>query len=155
MNSSKISKGALVMAGAVFVLVTLAGGLVVLPTQEARGGWIYVKEQPTVVISPLPIPYKRRVKVTIAGSGFEPGQDVELHVVMGGVPSDISSLVKPDLEVNEYGAFHVEWTLNREIRAKLLEPTAYTLEVVDQDGNVLAHAPLVLVKEEDEKKKKK
>ena len=74
---------------------------------------------------------------------------------MGGVPSDISSLVKPDLEVNEFGAFHVEWTLNREIRAKLLEPTAYTLEVVDPDGNVLAHAPLVLVKEEDEKKKKK
>lgn len=155
MNNKLFSRGMLLAAGIAFVVTAIFGSMVFLPVEEAAGGWIYVKEQPKLVVSPLPIEYKRKVKVTIAGSGFDPEQDIELHIVMGGVPSDISTLVKPDLDVNEFGAFHVEWVLNREIRAKLLEPTAYTLEAVDGDGNVLAHAPFVLVKEEAPAKKKK
>ncbi len=155
MNHKKVvSRGLLLAAGAIFVVGGFLGTAVFWPAPEATGGWIYVKGEPSLTISPTPVPYKRKVKVTIAGSGFEPNQEVELHIVMGGVPSDISGLVKPEPEPNEYGAFMVQWTLNREIRAKLLEPTAYTLEAVDENGTVLAHAPLAFVEEKKEKKKK-
>ena len=73
---------------------------------------------------------------------------------MGGVPSDISFLVKPRPTPNEHGAFAAVWTLDREIRAKLLEPTAYTLQAVDENGTVLAHAPLVLQEVKAKEKKK-
>ncbi len=150
-----IFRSLLLVAGAAFVAVGFLGTAVFLPVPEATGAWVYVKGEPSLVVSPLPVPYKRKVKVTIAGSGFEPNQEVELHIIMGGVPSDISSLVKPQPKANEYGAFVVEWTIDREIRAKLLDPTPYTLEAVNEDGTVLAHAPLAFVAEKKEKKEKK
>lgn len=155
MNHKKIILRSLALAAGIALVATaFVGTAVFFPAKEATSGWVYVKEAPVLVVSPTPIPYKRREKVTIAGSGFEPNQEIELHIVMGGVPSDVSSIVKPDPKPNEYGAFASEWTLNREIRAKLLEPTAYTLEAVDENGTVLAHAPFVLEKVEEKKKKK-
>lgn len=155
MKHKKIfQQGLLLVAGAAFIGVVFLGSAIFLPFPQATGGWVYVKQQPSLVISPLPVAYKRKVKVMIAGSGFEPKQEIALHIVLGGVPSDISFLAKPKPEPNEYGAFATEWTINNEIRAKLLEPTAYTLEVVDEDGSVLANAPLVFVQEKKEAKKK-
>jgi hypothetical protein len=48
------------------------------------------------------------------------------------------------------------WKLNREIRRKLLKAnTAYTLTIVDVDGNTVGTAPLVFDKAKKKKKKKK
>lgn len=131
----------------------LAGG-VFLRLPEATGGWVYIKEQPNLIVSPFPVPYQRKASVMIAGSGFEPKQEISLQIDMGGVPSDISFMVKPRPVANEHGAFSSEWIVDGEIRAKLLSPTAYTLRAVDENGFVLAHTPLVFVAAKKEEKKK-
>jgi hypothetical protein len=105
-----------------------------------------------VMVSPSPVPYQRKVKVTISGSGFAPNQDLELLMPIGGVPTDISSMVKPKPKTDAQGAFTTVWILDNEIRGKLLEPTKYTLEVSDADGEVLAKAPFVFDKVEAKKK---
>lgn len=126
-----------------------------LRSSQAEGGWVYVKESPRLVVSPLPIPYQRKTAVTIAGSGFEPKQEISLHIELGGVPSEISFMVKPRPVANEFGAFSTEWILDNEIRAKLLSPTAYTLRAEDENGSVLAHAPFVFAAPKKEAKKDK
>jgi hypothetical protein len=108
-----------------------------------------------VTISPTPVDYRRKTVVVITGSGFKPKQQLGLRLVMGGVLSDISSSVKPPPVANEYGAFSSNWLLDGEIGAKLLTPTAYTIFVVDQDGNTLATAPLSFKPEEKKPAKKK
>ncbi|MFQ5684215.1 MAG: hypothetical protein ACE5HC_13185 [Candidatus Binatia bacterium] len=109
-----------------------------------------------VAVSPTPVAYKKKVKVLIAGSGFKPKQELGIRVMMGGVLSDISFLVKPRPIANKYGAFASVWKLNREIRRKLVKPgTAYTITVVDQDGNSVGTAPLVFDKAKKKGKKKK
>jgi len=77
-------------------------------------------------------------------------------VMMGGVLSDISFLVKPRPIANEFGAFASTWKLRgREFKRGLLKAgTAYTVTIVDEDGNTLATAPLVIDKAKKKKKKK-
>jgi hypothetical protein len=133
------------------VLGTLAAFLVVgalvgenlLRSSQAEGGWVYIKESPKLVVSPVPIPYQAKTIVTIAGSGFEPKQEISLQIELGGVPSDISFMVRPRPIANEFGAFSSQWALGGEIKGKLLLPTAYTLRAEDENGNLLAHAPFV------------
>ena len=137
----------------------LAGGLLagenLLRSSKAEGGWVYIKESPRLVVSPMPIPYQRKTRVTIAGSGFEPKQEVSLQIELGGVPSDISFMIRPQPVANEFGAFSSEWLLDGEIRTKLLSPTAYTLRAEDENGSVLAHAPFVFAAVKKEAKKTK
>ena len=105
-----------------------------------------------VTVSPSPVPYQRKVKVTISGSGFAANQELELLLPIGGVPTDISGMVKPKPKSDAKGMFSTVWTLDGEIRGKLLEPTSYTLEVMNTDGEVLAKTPFVLQKVEKKKK---
>jgi hypothetical protein len=93
--------------------------------------------------------------VRISGSGFEPKQEISLQIELGGVPSDVSYMMKPRPVANEFGAFSSEWLLDGEIQGKLLSPTAYTLRAEDENGSVLAHAPLVLVAAKKEAKEVK
>lgn len=140
---------------AVFLVMGAMAGENLLRSSQAEGGWVYIKQSPTLIVSPLPIPYQRKTAVTIAGSGFEPKQEVSLHIELGGVPSEISFMVKPRPVANEFGAFSTEWILDNEIRAKLLSPTAYTLRAEDENGSVLAHAPFVFAAVKKEAKKDK
>lgn len=140
---------------AAFLILGAPVGENMLRSSQAEGGWVYVKESPKLVVLPLPIPYQRKTAVTIAGSGFEPKQEVSLHIELGGVPSEISFMVKPRPVANEFGAFSTEWILDNEIRTKLLSPTAYTLRAEDENGSVLAHAPFVFAAEKKEAKKSK
>ena len=84
------------------------------------------------------------------------GKELGIRVMMGGVLSDISFLVKPQPIANEFGAFASVWSLNREIRRKLLKSgTAYTLTIVDENGDTLATAPLMMGKAAKKGKKSK
>jgi len=136
------------------VIVLIVGSVYLLPNGNVTGGWVYVKDSPVVTVNPTPIPNKSNVEVTIAGSGFEPNEELGLRIVMGGVMSDVRHQVKPKPVANEYGAFASEWKLGRELR--LLKPGAYSMMVVNDDGDVLAHAPFVLEAKpmKDAKKKK-
>ncbi len=108
-----------------------------------------------VAVSPTPAK-PTKGKILIAGSGFKPKQELGIRVMMGGVLSDISFTVKPRPIVNEYGAFASTWGLRgREFKRGLLKAgTAYTITVVDEDGNTLGTAPLVFEKAKKKKKKK-
>jgi hypothetical protein len=138
--------------GMAFLIVTVAG-VYLAPRGDANGGWIYVKEDPVLRVAPTPIPNKKGAKVTIAGVGFEPKQELGLRIMMGGVMSDIRHQVKPAPTTNEEGAFASEWTLGNELR--LLGSGAHTISVVNEEGDVLAHAPFVVAEAEKKAKSKK
>lgn len=154
MKQRILGKAVLSVAGAAFVAAAFVGSALFVPIPQAEAQWVFIKEQPSLAVSPLPVPYKAKAKVMIAGSGFEPKQEVNLQIAMGGVPSDISFLVKPRPVANQYGAFASEWILAGEIRRKLLEPTAYTLQAVDENGFVIAQTALVFMAEKKAAKKK-
>jgi hypothetical protein len=140
------------ICGMAFLILTVAG-VYLVPRGDANGGWIYVKEDPVLRVAPTPIPNKKGVKVTIAGVGFEPKQELGLRIMMGGVMSDVRHQVKPAPMTNEEGAFYSEWTLGNELR--LLGPGAHTIAVVNEEGDVLAHAPFVVAEAEKKAKAKK
>lgn len=135
-----------------FFLTALLGntGCSVGPRQDAS--MAMGSSEPTVTISPNPVEYKRKVKVTISGSGFEPKQQLGFLITIGGVPSDIRGLVKPPLPVtDEKGEFSTVWVIDREIRRKLLQPTSHTIEVIDEDWRPLASATFAFKKPENQK----
>ncbi len=107
-----------------------------------------------VAVSPTPVKPKKG-NLLIAGSGFKPNQELGIRVMMGGVLSDISYMVKPRPVANKYGAFASTWKLKGRYFKLLKAGTTYTLSVVDMDGNTLGTAPLVIDKGKKKKKKKK
>ena len=107
-----------------------------------------------VTVLPKKVEYKRG-SVFITGSGLKPNQEVGIRVMMGGVLSDVSYLVKPRPKTDANGTFATVWSLNREIRRKLLEMGKNTLTIVDDDGNELAKGTINFVKAKASKKKKK
>ena len=124
-----------------------------LTSHQAFGGWIYVAEAPNVTVTPGVVPLSKGAKVTIAGSGFKEGEELGIRLIMGGVVSDIRHQVKPVPKVNEYGAFYSEWVLGNESR--MLPEGAMTLSIVNAEGEVIAHAPLVWEKPAKKESKKK
>ena len=147
------SKKKLLAIGALFVTTALGGSLTNGCAQGDSGASGRLRSSPKLTVSPSPVPYERKTKVNIAGSGFAPNQELELQIPIGGVLTDISGMVKPAPKTNDQGAFSAQWILDNEIRGKLMEPTAYTLEVLNSDGKVLAKVPFVLEKVEAKKKK--
>ena len=141
-----ISTQTALAVGGMLMAAALAGSPANVRAQGTSGSTVKTMSDPKLEVSPSPVPYQRKVKVTISGTGFAPNQELELQVPIGGVPSDISAMVKPAPKTNAQGAFKTVWILDNEIRGKLLEPTQYTLEVLSADGKVLAKAPLVLEK---------
>ncbi len=104
-------------------------------------------------VSPTPLKPKKG-KLLIAGSGFKPKQKLGIRLVMGGVLSDISFMVKPRPVANKYGAFASTWKLKGRYFKMLKAGSVRTVWIVDQDGNTLATAPLVIDKKKKKKKKK-
>lgn len=148
--SKLFTRRAAIVAIAAFFAVSIGG--VIKPLGTAQGGWIYVKEQPVLRVAPTPVPNKKGV-ITIAGVGFEPNQELGLRLVMGGVMSDIRHQVKPTPKTDKTGAFASSWNINRELR--LLGPGVHTLMAVNEDGDVIAQAPLVIDKKAKKSKGKK
>ncbi len=118
-------------------------------------GSAVAQAEPEVTILPDKVEYKRNVQAVITGSGFKPNQEIGLRIMMGGVLSDISYLVKPRPITNKNGSFASIWTLNREIRRKLITLGSHDLTAVDEDGNELAVGKLTFKKARAAKKKKK
>jgi hypothetical protein len=151
--SKNISRQSALALGGIFLATALGGGgSTPMRAQAAMAASVKAMTDPKVMISPSPVPYERKVKVTISGSGFAPNQELELLLPIGGVPSDISAMVKPKPKTDAQGAFSTVWILDNEIRGKLLEPTQYTLEVANSEGKTLAKTPFVLKKGASKKK---
>ena len=87
-----------------------------------------------------PISGKPRSKVTIRGSGFVPGEKIEIIIVVDGVPSELGR--KPMIkEANELGAFKTDSGIPR-----VAKPGMYTVKATGDKGTV-AVAPLDVEKE--------
>jgi hypothetical protein len=138
---------------AMVILMVTVAGVYLAPRGDASGEWIYVKEGPVVQVSPTPVPYKKATMITIAGVGFEPNTELGIRIEMGGVISDIRHQVKPTPKTDKDGAFMSQWTLGNEMR--LIGSGVHVIRIVNEDGDVLAHAPFVLGQQEKKAEKKK
>ena len=128
----------------IFTILLVLGAFAIslfLPTAGMAGG---MGAKPTITVTP-DITGSKKVNFIIAGSGFEPNQELQLELYMDGVSSLIHHSVKPKMVPNELGAFAGVWTASREFKKKLLKPLpmVYTLTVLDKDFNILATAPLL------------
>ena len=139
-----------ILAAAFFLSVLSS----VAPLSLGGFGESFAQAGGNVTVLPEKVEYKRG-PVFITASGLKPNQEVGIRVMMGGVLSDVSYLVKPRPKTDSNGTFATVWSLNREIRRKLLEMGKNTLTIVDEDGNELATGTINFVKAKATKKKKK
>ena len=146
-NSFKITATRVVRISFSFVLSLTILGLLTLTHVKAENSeaQIFQNSVPNITVTPTVAEYKPGVKVLISGSGFEPEQKLRIFITMGGVPSGLHFMVKPEPVPNDLGAFASVWSLRREIARKLLEPlpTVYTISVETQEGKTLCTAPLL------------
>ena len=127
----------------------------------ARGAYFSCNQSGTgttcFAVSPTPVKPKKG-KLLVAGSGLKPGQVLYIHTTMDNIWSDITYLVAGKgkmLVANKYGAFASWWKLKPRYFKKLLIPgKVYTLSLVDESGQELGSAPLVIAKAKSKKKKK-
>ena len=121
--------------------LTLSGFLIIFWLTPILAG-----DVPSITVTPSVVEYKSGVSVLISGSGLAPKQKLKLFVFsMGGLPSGIHYMVKPQPLPNDFGAFASIWKPGREISRKLLEPLpmVYTLSVEDDKGKTLCTTPLL------------
>ena len=152
-NKARLTRISAIL-GAAFFLSVLSSAAPVAWLSGAQDSVAIAGMGPELGVLPAKVEYKRRVQAFISGSGFKPNQEIGIRIMMGGVLSDISYLIKPRPIANDNGAFASVWTLNREIRRKLLTIGSHDLTAVDEDGNELAMTKLTFKKAASKKKKK-
>jgi hypothetical protein len=140
---------------AVFVMVSLLGCTTMgIGKKGAKEG--LAQPGPTVMVATPNVKMSSKVKITIVGTGFKPGQEVSLvFTTADGVQADIGYALKPKPVANKIGAWATTWSAGRYVKRKLVKEGAYTITVTDSDYNVLAHAPVAFYKKKAKKKKKK
>ena len=107
---------------------------------------------PTVVVVSPMVKMGKKTEVSIVGCGFTPGQEIKLVFKdVNGIMTNIGDDLKPELKVNENGAWHTTWSCGRLISRKLVMEGAYVLTVTDSDYTPLAQAPLAFYEEKEEK----
>ena len=97
-----------------------------------------LSEGPKLEVFPKSVEYKPGVTVKIVGSGFKPKQEVGLVIMLDGMMSDISFMVKPRPVADDQGNFTSVWKPKREISRKLIKPEENLIEAVDENGKTLA-----------------
>lgn len=77
--------------------------------------------------------------ILLFASGLEPGQEVGVRTMMGGVMSDVSFLAKPSIQkADANGAVASIWSVRGRTLSRLMKNGTYSIELVDADGNTLA-----------------
>jgi hypothetical protein len=95
---------------------------------------------------------EKGAKVTILGTGFQPGQ--EIHILLkshDGVLTDIGETLKPKPVPNKLGTWVTVWTCGDHL--KNIKAGAYTFTVTTPDYDFLAHTPVAFYTEEKPEKK--
>ena len=102
---------------------------------------------PNLVVTPMIVPLDGDSQVILAGSGFEPGQEISVFIrdPRYGALSDLRGLVDPEPLVNEQGSWASAWTFGRYISRGIFTEGLYQIWVADENGVALASAPLGLV----------
>lgn len=131
-----------------FALISLAAALVfgsgvaTVDAQPASAGLAPAR----VTTIPLVVPLEKKSTVLIAGSGFEPNQEIFIAVRSAdGILTEISGRVKPPVfSANEDGAFATTWDLGRWAKRKIGAEGIYTLQVVNGVYELTASTPFAL-----------
>ncbi|MFQ6078424.1 MAG: hypothetical protein ACE5NJ_04715 [Thermodesulfobacteriota bacterium] len=138
---------------AVIVVVGLVGCTTMgLGKKEAKEG--LAQPGPTVMVATPMVKMSKKAKITIVGTGFQPGQEVSLlFTTADGVQADIGYALKPKPVANKIGAWATTWSAGRYIKKKLIKQGAYAITVADSEYNILTHAPVAFYKAKKKKKK--
>ena len=132
----------------VALILSLVIGLLVVSGSNLLAASAGGNPGPKVVVTPSAAPLSSKAQVVLMGSGFQPGQEINLVVhAKGQLRTNINDLVDTLPVPDEGGAWVTGWTLGRYTRfvSKMGEEGMYTLEVTDADYNVLTTAPFGLV----------
>ncbi len=134
------------------VLVIGLFGCAHSPTEKAAVGKS-LTPLPTVVVATPAVKLEKDAKVTLIGTGFQPGQ--EIHILFksdDGVLTDIGEALKPKPVPNKLGAWVTVWTCGAYL--KNVKAGAYTFTVTTPDYDFLAHTPVAFYTEPKPEKKK-
>ncbi len=120
-------------------LMVVAGAFAAVSAQQISDSVSTANAQVVPAVAPI----AAGTKVTVLGSGLEPGTAISVVIKDGnGLLSDITGLMVPNqITVDDDGAFAASWTLGRWTR--VAGEDLLSLRIVDQDLNVLITAPVL------------
>ena len=125
---------------AVILVAGLVGGTSVGITGASPAG--ESESALTLTVATPVLEIGKKTQVVIMGSGFEPGQEVNLlFTTMDGVRADIGYALDPAPVANDLGAWAAAWTgAGRYCSKKLIKEGVYTITATDGEYNALATA---------------
>ncbi len=110
---------------------------------------------PTIVVDNPMVKIAKGAKVTIIGSGFEPGQEIRVLLIpLDNVITDLVDDLKPYPVPNKIGAWVTTWACDPHLQDTIREG-AYEIKVTTMDYKFLAKSPIAFYKEKTEKVEKK
>ena len=124
---------------AVFFVVGLMGitGVNFISPDES------IAAEPVLSTATPLVKMSKKSKVVIMGSGFKPGQEVNiLFVTPDGLQSDIGYALKPTPKADKTGSWASTWSAGRYVGRKLIKGGAYKILAADADYNPIAHTPV-------------
>ncbi len=137
----KMKKSYFVGLWIVILLLSMGIALPMAQAQSAAG--------PNVVVSPGAAAIDKKSKVTIMGSGFQPGQEIS---ILFQDQYGALSVIK-EAKANSRGSWATVWTLGRYTRRGIIKDGVYAIMAADNEYNVLASAPVGFIKQTGSKKK--
>ena len=94
-----------------------------------------------------PVKMSKKAKVTVRGTGFKPGMEVNILLTdKNGIPSDVGYALKPAPKADESGNWSTTWSCGRFIDRKLVKAGSHKITVTDPEYNPLAHTSVSFVK---------
>ncbi len=117
-------------------VVAIAGSTFVLQQVKAQQS---SSSGPTLVVSPAAVPLAKTSNLVILGSGYKPGQELNILFNDGfGSIGALEDMVKAD----DKGNFVTSWTLGNYSRAGILPQGVTLIMTADENFNVIASAPV-------------
>ncbi|HIJ54882.1 MAG TPA: hypothetical protein HPQ03_02025 [Deltaproteobacteria bacterium] len=103
-------------------------------------------KSPVVAATPM-VKMGKKAEVYIAGSGFEPGQDLAIiYTDPHGATADLGASLKPAPKADSKGEFATVWSADLYISKKLIQPGVATFKVTDSEYSVLSHGSVAFTK---------
>ena len=94
-----------------------------------------------------PVKMSKKAKVTVRGTGFKPGMEVNILLTdKNGIPSDVGYALKPAPKADDSGNWSTTWSCGRFIDRKLVKAGSHKITVTDAEYNPLAHTSVSFVK---------
>ena len=126
------------------VAVILVAGLVIGTSVGVTGASPAGQSNPgpTVTVATPVLEISKNAQVVIMGSGFEPGQEVNIVFTdVSGVRADIATELDPAPVANDVGCWATAWTgCGRYCSKKLIKEGVYVITVTDVEYKALATA---------------